>query len=535
MTPQVSPGTCLLCRAPVTKRGALKHGMKCLQASGWPTGKKPSLLISIQGRYERNYWLVVLARHDARLGDLDRLIRDVWVECCGHLSSFLVGGVDYDSDDECSTDAMNVPLADLVSPGSTFSYDYDFGSTTSLDLKVIGETPAAPPKGLLCLIARNNRPSIPCDLCGGDAGFTSTDLDEETPCYYCRDCLSSADPETLDTIANSPRNGVCGYAEDPVSALPWYPPGWSADEIVPVELDDETEVNASIALVIQDIGPDIDAFFEAEKAAYGEEVACMAGESVIAFCTFMYTLHGVKIDAWDARSVQRCLVEHLAQNPIFPEDWPENAVPILCRFLTHMEASGRLTNASELIAALEKAEPAFQKAAVSPEKSLALFRRILVKAEEAGVNTDDMDTFFNFAVREIVRMAGMDPDNEEVRRELSGMLKAETLKTGADSLRAAAILVRCEDFCNRFPDDTVPERCRGIVKDLFDHPAAPLSRGDGVLWSAAIVYAACRDANLIRPGRGGSPLAEEISSFFGFERSSIRNKATALKGFLPDR
>ena len=129
----------------------------------------------------------------------------------------------------------------------------------------------------------------------------------------------------------------------------------------------------------------------------------------------------------------------------------------------------------------------------------------------------------------------MDPDNEEVRRELSGMLKAETLKTGADSLRAAAIVVRCEDFCNRFPDETIPERCRGIIKDLFDHPAAPLSRGDGVLWSAAIVYAACRDANLIRPGRGGSPLAEEISSFFGFERSSIRKKATALKGFLPDR
>jgi len=530
MTPQVSPGTCLLCRAPVTKRGALKHGMKCLQASGWPTGKKPSLLISIQGRYERNYWLVVLARHDARLGDLDRLIRDVWVECCGHLSSFLVGGVDYDSDDECSTDAMNVPLADLVSPGSTFSYDYDFGSTTSLDLKVIGETPAAPPKGLLCLIARNNRPSIPCDLCGGDAGFTSTDLDEETPCYYCRDCLSSADPETLDTIANSPRNGVCGYAEDPVSALPWYPPGWSADEIVPVELDDETEVNASIALVIQDIGPDIDAFFEAEKAAYGEEVACMAGESVIAFCTFMYTLHGVKIDAWDARSVQRCLVEHLAQNPIFPEDWPENAVPILCRFLKHMEEAGRITNASGLIAALEEAEPAFKEAVMNRQKDQDVFEYLLEKLEDSGIDLDDLGAVANFAMKELLTIAGFDSDDERFHNLTQG----GTLDNYNDNLRITMIVARCEEFHDQFEDDAVIERCREIAGALSVHPDSPLLRGDPVLWSAGIIYAACQDMGLIRRGRSAPPVVEAISRIFGFERASLQNKARALRAFLQD-
>ena len=544
MTPKVSPGTCLLCRAPVTKRKALEHGMECLQALGWPTGKKPSLLIMIQGQDNKNYWLVVLARHDARLGDLDQLIRDVWVECCGHLSSFEIGGVIYESDAECSTDAMNVPLSHLLSPGSTFTYDYDFGSTTSLDLKVIGETPVTPLNAPLYLIARNDRLPVPCDLCGGEAEFTLDDPDGEIPRHYCRECLVSAgpDPECVDIIANSPRNGVCGYAEDPVAALLWYPPGWSADEIVPEELDevldeiafdDEIEVDASVAAVIQDLGPDIDAFVEAEKTAYGEEAAGMAGESVVAFCTFMYALHGLRIDAWDAPSVQRCLVEHLAQNPVFPEEWPKNAVPILCRFLTRMEASGRLTNASELIAALEEAEPAFQEAAVSPEKSLALFRHILVKAQEAGIDTDDLDAFFNFAMREIVRMAGMDPDSEEVREELSDLIEGELLKPGAVELRVAMILIRCEDFCNRFEDGTVLERCRGIIADLFDHPTAPLSRGDGVLWSAAIVYAACRDANLIGPGRSGSSLPQEIGSFFGVERSSIRNKVTALKKLLP--
>jgi hypothetical protein len=546
MTPKVPPGTCLLCRAPVTKRKALKHAMECLQASGWPTGKKPSLLIMIQGLHKKSYWLVVLARHDARLGDLDQLIRDVWVECCGHLSSFEIDGVLYDSDDDmCSTGAMEVPLSDLVSPGSTFIYDYDFGSVTSLALKVIGETPIAPLKDPLCLIARNNRPTIPCDLCGGEAAFTLGDIYEENPRYYCRECLLSTDydPYCVGIISNSPRDGVCGYVEDAITALHWYPPGWSADEIVPEELseipgmtafDDEAEVEVAIYTIIQDIGPDIDAFVEAEKAAYGEEAGAMAGDTVVAFCTFMLLAYGVKIDAWDAPSVQECLIEHLSQNPIYPEDWPMNAVPILCRFLTHMEASGHLTNASELIAVLKEAEPAFQKAATSPEKVQAIFKLILMKAEEAGVNTNDMNAFFNFAVRELVEMAGVDLDNEEVQKELSNLLEGGILEVDAEDLRVAMILARCEDFCKRFPDNTILEHCRRIVKDLFDHPAAPLARGDAVLWSAAIVYAACQDEDLIRPGRGAPPLGQEISSFFGVERASIRNKVRAMRAFLPD-
>src|SRR5690606_29377839 len=149
-------------------------------------------------------------------------------------------------------------------------------STTSLDLKVIGETPVAPRDSRLCLIARNDRPAISCDRCGDTAEFTRDDLEEEDPRYYCRKCLQSVDPEHewVDIIANSPRNGICGYADDPIAALRWYPPGWSAGEIAPEE-PDETAVDAEVessalAAVVQDIGPGINAFVEAEDAAYGE-------------------------------------------------------------------------------------------------------------------------------------------------------------------------------------------------------------------------------------------------------------------------
>ncbi len=553
MTKKISPGTCLLCRAPVTERKALKHGMGCLEKSGWPAGEKPSLLIMIRERQDKDYWLAVLARHDTRLGDLDRLIRDVWVECCDHLSSFKIGGVDYEPGTDPSSD---LPLYDLIAPGSTFTYVYDFGSPTSLSLKVIGETPITPPDGPLCLIARNDPPSIPCILCGADADFMLDDRTEDFPRYYCHECLViiDYDPEDLEIISNSPRNGVCGYIDDHEAAILWYPPGWTADELAPESPDEfldnllfgddadldnllfdgDEDVDAAMAAAVRDIGADIDAFVEAEREAYGEEGACMAGDTVMSFCTFMHLLYGADIDEWDAPSVQECLVDHISQNPIYLEDWPEKAVPILCRFLERMEAAGRIKDASTLCAALKEGETAFQIATTSPEKNQALFKHLLMEAGESGIDMNDIDEFLDFAVKRLVEIAGFDLDDEEVQKGVTELLEGGALKENIDGLRAAMIFDRCENFCDRFEDETILEHCREIIIDLSDHPAAPLSRGDGALWSAAIVYAACQDENLIRAGRGSTSLGDEISSFFGFERASIRNKTRALRGFLSD-
>ena len=526
----------------MTEQNALKHGTKCLQASGWPTGEKPSLIIAIRGQDDRSYWLVALARHDALLGDLDRLIRDVWMGYYHEYPGrFAIEEVLYESDGEELTDAMKVPLLELVSPGSTFTYDYDFAPITSLDLKVLGETPVAPPGGSICLIARNKPPVIPCGICGDEADFVLSTFDDEIPLYYCQKCLQSTDhdPDYVDPIANSPRDGVFGYAEDPDAALPWYPPGWRADEIAPEEpdedtSDDETKMAASVATVMGEFGPDINAFVEAEMAAYGEDGARMAGNTVIAFCTFMNAFYGLKIDVWDARSVQKCLVEHMSENPVFPKAWLESAVPILCRFLAHMEASGHMTDASKLAAALKKSEPAFQRAAVSPEKIQALFRGILKKAVNSGIDIGDIGAVFAFTSEELGKLSGLDPDNEIIQKEIANLFVNRMLNLGNDELHNAMIYNRCEDFCSQFEDDAILERCREIIMELSNHPAVPFSRGDEVLWSAAVVYAACQDQGLIRRGKGSPSLARDIGLFFGLELSSIRNKVRAMRAFLPD-
>jgi len=547
MTPRNVLGTCLLCRTPVSKRGALRHVEGCLRSTDWPAGIEPSFLIRIQGRYEKAYWLVVLAHSDATLGDLDRLIRDVWVDCCGHMSAFSIGDETYLTDDDGK--GMAVPLSRLLSPECSFSYRYDFGSTTHLDLKVIGTTPAMPPKSPLCLLMRNSPPPIACGNCGDEAAFC-VDGDEYMD-VYCRKCIHSADadPDCVEIIYNSPRWGVCGYVEDYNAAIRWYPPGWSAEEIATGDLQEilngmqdedalpfgDEDVHAILEAVSSDIGQEVDGFIEAEQTAYGEQAALLAKETVLTFCIFMYGFHGKPIGEWDETTVRTCLVEEMAANPVFPEEWLDNAVPILCRFLSSMKAGGRVKNATELIAVFKEAEPNFRAAATSREKYQSLSRRILAKAIDEGVDTDDLNSMADFVMREVISMAGMDPDDNDLINELMRLFNDSTNILDTNEMRNAMILERCEEFCSRLEDITVPERCKALFDDLAAHPAAPLSRGDAVLWSAAIAYAACRDAGLIRRGRGGTPLASDICCFFDLKLSSVRSKVRSLNKYVPDR
>ena len=70
-------------------------------------------------------WLDIAARPDAKLKELDGLLRRVWLECCGHLSEFYGSQRDNVS--------MNRRIDEVLgSTGSRLGYAYDFGSSTEL-------------------------------------------------------------------------------------------------------------------------------------------------------------------------------------------------------------------------------------------------------------------------------------------------------------------------------------------------------------------------------------------------------------------
>jgi len=164
----------------------------------------------------KNYWLIVETNEDAKLKDLDKLIRNVWVECCGHLSMF----GDYGSEI-----GMSRKIIGFLEPGDSIPYTYDFGSSTELVVKVLDYSPYdLTDKKNIELVARNYPPDFRCQVCGKTALKVCPYCVEEEPAYFCQNCAESheesGDDCCLMDISNSPRSGVCGYeTSDPIDKL----------------------------------------------------------------------------------------------------------------------------------------------------------------------------------------------------------------------------------------------------------------------------------------------------------------------------
>ena len=115
---------------------------------------------------------------------------------------------------------MDVTLAEALPPGTAFTYEYDFGSTTELKGRVLAEH-EAPTRGRnISLLARNAPPVIVCDECGVTADWVGpVDEQDWEPRALCDACIEAKNYETeyLLPVVNSPRMGVCAY-EGPVDA-----------------------------------------------------------------------------------------------------------------------------------------------------------------------------------------------------------------------------------------------------------------------------------------------------------------------------
>lgn len=309
MVSQNRPGTCLLCRKEVSKRAALRHARNCLRISKWPASIYPSSIIRVQDKHNPACWLLILARHDAQLSDLDCLIRDVWAGCCNHPGIFITESCIFTGDGESAA------ITDVVRTNNSFTYNNTFETPAEPGLKVLGATPVTPPKEPLCIIAHS-------------MGF-----------------------------------GVCSNTKNPVAAVRWYPPGWNGEEL------------PSATIVKQ---------------------VCSEDE-----CSTPDVLSEVSVNVPEAVTTRTSMIQN-----------------------------------------------------------------------------------------------------------------------------------RCTEFCARIEDEAIRKRCGKIVTELDAHQNVPLSRGDDVLWSAAIVYLACQEEGLIVRTKGGSPLAHDICEYFDLKLPSVRSKVTALKKYL---
>ena len=81
-------GVCESCGSRKGKAAMAAHLKQCLPLSIGNGPRVPVMLLRVHQAGSPVFWLQVAAAMDARLGQIDDLLRRVWLECCGHMSEF---------------------------------------------------------------------------------------------------------------------------------------------------------------------------------------------------------------------------------------------------------------------------------------------------------------------------------------------------------------------------------------------------------------------------------------------------------------
>lgn len=224
MARQISQGKCNLCGSTFSKQAMTKHIQACKKrestsetSTGRGAGKTKIFHLVAEGRYLPDYWLHLEVPADAKLKTLDDFLRQIWLECCGHMSAFTIEGQVYSVAPMAEYDdkSMNIKLDSVLEPGMKFFHEYDFGTTTHLTLKVISEGESELKGKDIQVLARNEPPPIPCQSCGKMATQVCTEClwSGEGKGWLCDQCAAEhkCGEDMLLPVVNSPRVGMCGY------------------------------------------------------------------------------------------------------------------------------------------------------------------------------------------------------------------------------------------------------------------------------------------------------------------------------------
>ena len=201
MAGKQTTGNCYICGAELGKTAMKNH---LLKAHNEKEDGQLCRLLKVEGE-DKQYWLFIDVPVDKALSDIDRFLRDIWLECCGHLSAFYGSG---------HNQIGKSRKLGAFSIGDQLLHEYDFGSTTETLITVADEIYRKPQKKAVRILARNVPPVFSCADCGKPAenicGICACEWDANP--YYCDACGENHEHEDmLMSVTNSPRMGVCGY------------------------------------------------------------------------------------------------------------------------------------------------------------------------------------------------------------------------------------------------------------------------------------------------------------------------------------
>ncbi|MEO6711279.1 MAG: hypothetical protein ABI054_07670 [Planctomycetota bacterium] len=182
------------------------HLATCAAAHDVKGTPQELITLRIEAADDPSYWIHLEVRAKATLKSLDLELRELWLECCGHMSAFFIGREEVD---------MGSVVEDVLgTKGAKLRYEYDFGSTTSLNARVLSKRRGSLGRNAIRILARNDPPAWRCMDCLKPATLV---------CSFCWDggfgvlCTEHArkhehaDEGGYLPVVNSPRMGVCGY------------------------------------------------------------------------------------------------------------------------------------------------------------------------------------------------------------------------------------------------------------------------------------------------------------------------------------
>lgn len=211
------PGTCAFCGREFKRAGMTRHLAACQQraeaiSTAARSRRRAQRLLHLQVRdaWGGDFWLHLEIDGAATMGDLDEYLREIWLECCGHLSTYYIGPA-WQGEEV----GMERRAGTVLSLGLEVLHLYDFGTTSETKIRVVDERRG---KSLteypIYLMARNNPPDVRCTVCGEAATYLCVEcMYEEDPYLFCEEHAEMHEhwEDSVLPIVNSPRVGMCGY------------------------------------------------------------------------------------------------------------------------------------------------------------------------------------------------------------------------------------------------------------------------------------------------------------------------------------
>ena len=213
-----SKGKCAYCGQEMIKSKMVKHLTTCperqelmTQAERKKVGSETLYHLRIQDAWQSQFWLDLEMRGSGTLKDLDGYLRAIWLECCGHMSRFSIGG----------WQGKEIPKKrhadEVFQPGIELTHIYDFGTSSETLIKVVGIREGKPTNSRpISLMARNLMPECECIECKQPAAWLCMEclIEDEVWGTLCDEHAEThphgnyGEPVPL---VNSPRLGLCGY------------------------------------------------------------------------------------------------------------------------------------------------------------------------------------------------------------------------------------------------------------------------------------------------------------------------------------